>query len=241
MNASFGAAPPGNSSTFDPPNPPRLRVAAVEDDPEQLEFLVQLILRQPALDPIGAFSSSEDAIPVLPSLQPHVVLVDIGLPSMSGTELVRRLKPALPATQFMMLTVIDDTARIVEALEAGATGYLLKKDMPCRLADAIRELHEGGSPMSGSIARQVVLSIQRSNEPRKAPDTPASTPGLTHRERQILELLSAGKLYKEIAAELGIALGTVNTHIRRIYEKLHVHSRHQAMRPTARRDTHQEM
>ncbi|MBL9139435.1 MAG: response regulator transcription factor [Verrucomicrobiales bacterium] len=229
MNEPSQAQAAGTSSVHGHPGSPRLRVAAIEDDPEQLGFLVHLISHYPSLDCVGSFLSSETALPELASLRPDVVLVDIGLPGMSGTELVRHLKPLLPNTQFMMLTVIDDTPRIVAALEAGATGYLLKKDIQRRLADAIHELHEGGSPMSSGIARRVVQSIQHSTATKKAAAGPVSDADLTDRERQILDRLSAGMLYKEIAAELGVALGTVNTHIRHIYEKLHVHSRHQAM------------
>ncbi|MCC7377163.1 MAG: response regulator transcription factor [Verrucomicrobiales bacterium] len=221
--------PPTASLPCQAPSSPRIRVATVEDDTDQLDFVVRHLARFSSFECAGFFRSAEAALQALPLLLPDVVLVDIGLPGMSGTDLVRQVKPRMPRAQFMMLTVIDDAPRIFEALEAGATGYLLKMDIQRRLREAIQDLHQGGSPMSSTIARQVVQSLQKQRPTVKPPDSPQANEHLTDREQQILNRLAAGKLYKEIAAELGIALGTVNTHVRRIYEKLHVHSRHQAM------------
>lgn len=173
-------------------------------------------------------ASAKLATEALPARRPAVVLVDIGLPGQSGIALVASLKSRLPATQSLMLTVCDDSEHVFSALAAGASGYLLKKDAPMELLDAIRDLHAGGSPMSSAIARKVVMRFQpRAPEParRLAPDSP-----LTPREQEILALLGQGFIYKEIAWDLGIGLGTVRTHIRRIYEKLHARNRTEAVR-----------
>lgn len=207
-----------------PASPRPIRVALVEDDAVQRAGIVELLAGAPEIQLAGAWGSAAAALEALPALRPDVGLVDIGLPETSGVELVRLLKPALPGTQFLMLTVVEDVPRVFAALAAGATGYLLKKDAPARLASAIGELHEGGSPMSGSIARQVVLVFQR--EPAQASPEAAS---LTDRERQILDLLAAGRLYKEIGDALDIRLGTVRTYVRRIYEKLHARNRGEAV------------
>lgn len=188
------------------------------------------------LEVAGAWPSAEAAAEGLPGVAPDVVLVDIGLPGASGIDLVRQLKPRLPDTQFMMLTVFEDTDAIFGALGAGATGYLLKKTVPRRLVEAIAELHAGGSPMSGAIARRLIeqfRSVPPSGSPNCGPTTSHSSPPATHlspREHEILALLGKGRLYKEIAKTLGIAQGTVRTHIRRTYEKLHARNRMEAVR-----------
>jgi len=149
--------------------------------------------------------------------------MDINLPRMNGIECVRRLKPLLPETQFIMLTVYEDADHIFNALSAGATGYLLKQ-IPCEeLLAALKQVHAGGSPMSGSIARKVVQAFQT------ARPEPSDQAHLTPREREVLGLLARGYLYKEIANNLNISIPTVNTHIRKIYEKLHVQSRGRAV------------
>ena len=205
-----------------------LRVALIEDDDTQRDEINQLLLADTAMAVIGTWESAESAAASLPGLRPDVVLVDIGLPGQSGIELVQRLQSQLPGTQFMMLTVCDDTERIFRALAAGATGYLLKKDAPAHLLAAIQDLHAGGSPMSSAIARKVVTRFQ---PPARSPArTAAPAPPLSPREQEILELLAQGRLYKDIAEHLGIAYGTVRTHIRRIYEKLQAHNRTQAVR-----------
>jgi DNA-binding NarL/FixJ family response regulator len=152
-----------------------------------------------------------------------VVLMDINLPGMNGVEAVRKLKPALPGTQFVMLTVYEDADHIYNALSAGATGYLLKQTPRDELLSALGDVHRGGSPMTSNIARKVVQSFKQA---------PASVPPgheLSPREQEVLELLARGYLYKEIAERLNISVPTVNTYIRRMYEKLHVRSRAQAV------------
>jgi DNA-binding NarL/FixJ family response regulator len=210
-----------------------IKVALVEDNSDQRDALRFLIKGSPGFACLGAFSTAEEALDKIPLLKPDVVLMDIHLPGMSGTECVRRLKACLPAVRIMMLTVFEDHDRIFEALRAGASAYLLKNTAPARLLEAIQELQAGGAPMSGPIARQVVAAFQQPANGQGAHDA------LSPREQEVLELLNRGYLYKEIADLIGISLGTVNTHIARIYEKLHVHSRAGAMlkiRPGAPRD-----
>ena len=169
------------------------------------------------------------SVAALAADRPDVVLVDINLPGQSGIECVRQLKPRLPATQFAMVTVYEDADRIFQALAVGATGYLLKQTPRAELIAAIRELHAGGSPMSTNIARKVVQSFQAQATRR------AETDSLSSREMEVLQALSRGHTYKQIAADLGISLGTVRTYIQRIYEKLHVHSHAEAVMKFARR------
>jgi len=171
----------------------------------------------------GVFADVESALPRIPEIKPDVAIVDINLPGLSGIECVRQLKPRVPDTQFIMLTVYKDSHHIFDALSAGATGYLVKTTSREALIAALREVHGGGSPMSGNIARKVVQILQESK-----PKLPPSE-SLSKRENDVLELLAQGYLYKEIAEVLGIKIDTVNSYIRRIYEKLHVHSRAQAV------------
>ena len=168
--------------------------------------------------------SAESALAALPSAKPEVVLMDINLPGLNGIECVRQLKPLLPVTQFLMLTVYEDADHIFNALMVGATGYLLKQTPRNELLAALKQVHEGGSPMTSNIARKVVQSFQRQSPAGDTDDVE-----LSPREAEVLELLARGYLYKEIAEALAISLPTVNTYIRRIYEKLHVRSRAQAV------------
>jgi DNA-binding NarL/FixJ family response regulator len=163
------------------------------------------------------------AVVALPTIGPEVILTDINLPGMSGIECVRQLKPLMPKAQFVMLTVYEDADHIFDALAAGATGYLLKQTRRDELVAALREVHAGGSPMTSNIARKVVQSFQKRGSPTGEGEE------LSPREHEVLDLLARGYLYKEIADSIGISLPTVNTYIRRIYEKLHVHSRAQAV------------
>lgn len=200
-----------------------IAVSIVEDDAPARGILADWIRRAPGFRCAGQHASGEAALAALPAEQPAVVLMDINLPKMSGIECVRRLKPLLPDTQFVMLTVYEDADHIYNALAVGASGYLLKRVSREELLTALRDVHGGGSPMSSNIARKVVQSFQR-------PGLQSSEAvELSPREREVLELLARGYLYKEIADTLQISIPTVNTYIRRIYEKLHVRSRYQAV------------
>lgn len=201
-----------------------ISVAIVEDDVPAREILAGWIRDADGFRLAGEYNDAETAIAKLPHEKPSVVLFDINLPGMSGIECVRRLKPSLPDTQFVMVTVYEDANHIFDALSAGATGYLLKQMRRNELLDALKDVHAGGSPMSSQIARKVVQNFFRN-------DTQAGgeSMDLSGREREVLELLARGYLYKEIAELLKISGPTVNTYIRRIYEKLHVRSRAQAV------------
>ncbi len=200
-----------------------IRVSLVEDDPRARRIVAEWLAQAADLELISVFADAEGALQALPQERPAVALVDINLPGQSGIECVRQLKPQLPTTQFVMVTVYEDADQIFEALSAGASGYLLKQTPREELLNAIRQVHQGGSPMSGSIARKVVQLFQHPATAVLPTDT------LSEREREVLELLSRGYLYKEIAESLRISYDTVTTYGRRIYEKLHVHSRAQAV------------
>jgi DNA-binding NarL/FixJ family response regulator len=202
---------------------PAVRVAIIEDDAPLSRIFSGWIRRAEGLALHQVFPDAESALEELPTDPPDVVLVDINLPGLSGIECVRRLKPQLPKTQFVMVTVYEDADKIFSALQAGATGYLVKRTTQEELIAAIAEVHQGGSPMTSNIARKVVQSFQR------IPAADDETAKLSPREREILDLLARGYLYKEIADQLKLSVLTVNAHIRSIYEKLHVHSRAQAV------------
>jgi len=201
----------------------KIRIAMVEDDAGLRQLVSDWLGRESDMLVVAEFGDTETAVIQMASFTPNVVLVDINLPNQNGIECVRQLKPLLPAAQFVMVTMYEDTELIFQALTAGATGYLLKRSVGDELAPAIREVHAGGSPMSGQIARKVVQCFH----------TPISTVPvtavLTEREKQVLKLLVEGQLYKEIAEATGCGMGSVNTFIRRIYEKLHIHSRKEAI------------
>lgn len=201
-----------------------VRVAIVEDQRVLRNGLVALIKGTEGFTLVGAYGSMEEALPRLEADPPDILLADIGLPGMSGSEGVRRLKARLPALQILMLTVYADNSHVFEAICAGASGYLLKDTPPSRLMDALRELREGGAPMSPEVARKVVEMFQR-----VAPPPPAAPHRLSPREVEVLKLLAEGHVCKTAAAELGLSLDTVRFHIRNIYEKLHVHSKSEAV------------
>lgn len=200
-----------------------IAVSIIEDDAPAREILSDWIRRAKEFRCVSQHATAESALMKLPAEKPGVVLTDINLPGLSGIECVRRLKPLLPGTQFVMLTVYEDADHIFNALAAGASGYLLKQTPREELLAALQDVHNGGSPMTSNIARKVVQSFQRSG-----PQFDESA-NLSAREREVLELLARGYMYKEIADKLGISVPTVNTYIRRIYEKLHVRSRAQAV------------
>ena len=196
-------------------------VSIIEDDVPARQILADWIRRSDGFDCVSEHDDAESALSLLPEKKPSVVLVDINLPGMNGIECIRRLKTVLPETQFLMLTVYEDDNHIFKALSAGASGYLLKQTQRQMLLAALKDVHVGGSPMSSSIARKVVQSFRHTPTPGVAELSP--------REQEVLELLARGYLYKEIADSLELSVQTVNTYIRRIYEKLHVRSRSQAL------------
>jgi DNA-binding NarL/FixJ family response regulator len=200
-----------------------ISVSIVEDDAAAREILADWMMHANGFKCVGRHGSVEEASETLPGENPSVVLMDINLPGASGIEGVRKLKPLLPNTQFVMLTVYEDADHVFDALAAGATGYLLKQTRREELLDSIKLVAAGGSPMTGNIARRVVEAFHQ-----KIPTAPSSAE-LSQREREVLELLARGYLYKEIMSSLQVSRGTVNTYIRRIYEKLHVRSRSQAV------------
>lgn len=197
-----------------------IRVFIIEDlDPIREAYEV-LLSWTPGFACVGVAASAEAALEAGVDRLPDVCLLDIGLPGMSGLEALARLREQWPAAEFLVLTVFDDPDRVFEALKAGASGYLVKTTPPADVLDAIRELHAGGAPMSASIARKVVGAFRR-------PD-PASE-GLTPREREVLDHLVAGETVRQIAEALFVSPTTVAFHVRQIYEKLHVHSRAEAV------------
>lgn len=200
-----------------------ITVSIVEDDTAAGKILSAGIDRTPGFRFVSRFGDAESALVALPQDKPDVVLMDINLPGMSGVECVRQLKPLLPGTQFVMLTVYEDADHIFNALTAGAAGYLLKQTPRAELVAAIEDVHRGGSPMTSNIARKVVQSFQQAGASQHEMEN------LSPREQEVLNLLARGFLYKEIAESLGLSVPTVNTYIRRIYEKLQVRSRGQAV------------
>jgi DNA-binding NarL/FixJ family response regulator len=207
----------------DNPRSPSISIALVEDDSDLRSSLASLLKKASGVRVVADYPDSESALQDLPRHKPDVVLMDINLPAMSGVECVRRLKPMLPGTQVLMLTVHDDNDSLFASILAGADGYLLKDTVPSRLLEAIREVNSGGSPMTPQIARRVVQHFRK-----RAPVRP-EVEGLTPREMEVLELLARGDRYKEISERLGLSMDGIRFHIRRIYEKLHVHSRTEAV------------
>jgi DNA-binding NarL/FixJ family response regulator len=205
-----------------------ISISIVEDNDKLRGTLARVLNRADDFRCVSHHPSAEEALKELPKIKPDVVLMDINLPGMNGVECVRQLKPLLPQTQVMMLTVYEDTENIFNALAAGANGYMLKRTSSKELIEAIHEVQRGGSPMTMHIARKVVQSFQKS-----PPAQPAEI--LSEREQQVLDLLSQGLIYKEIADKLQISYETVHTYIRRVYEKLQVRTRTEAVAKFLRR------
>jgi len=204
-----------------------ITISIVEDNDKLRGTLAKVIGRAEGFRFVSDYGTAEDALADLPKVKPEVVLMDINLPGMNGVECVRKLKALLPQTQVMMLTVYEDTENIFNALAAGANGYMLKRTPTKELIEAIREVHRGGSPMTTHIARLVVQSFQK---PAPAPQSGGGDLAeLSEREQQVLDLLAQGLIYKEIADKLNIGYETVHTYIRRIYEKLQVRTRTEAV------------
>ena len=199
-----------------------ITVSLVEDDEALRQTLVQY-LDTPGFLCLSSHGSAEEAIPALARLKPNVILMDINLPRRNGIECVAELKTLVPASRCIMLTAFEENDLIFQALAAGALGYLLKGMRPARLLESIREVHAGGSPMSGQIARKVVAFFQKPLARR-----PIGAQ-LSEREEQVLALLVQGLLYKQIGPQIGVTLATVRTYAQRIYEKLQVHTRTEAV------------
>ena len=206
-----------------------ISVAIVEDLTEVRNGLAELITSDRELFFIESFENAETAIQKLPILQADIVLMDINLPGMSGIECIRSIKEKCPSTQFMMFTVYENDEKVLQALQAGATGYLLKRTEPKRILESIKELNQGGSPMSSNIARKLLNVFFDKKKINKKEI-------LSERENTVLQLLADGLLYKEIAERLNIVHGTVRQHIHNIYEKLHVQNRTEAVNKYFERD-----
>jgi len=206
-----------------------ITVSIVEDNDQLRGTLARVINRAEGFRCLSQYPDAEAAVEALPRDRPDVVLMDINLPGMNGVECVRRLKELAPDSLVIMLTVYEDTENIFNALAAGASGYLLKRTPRAEVLDAIREVHRGGSPMTTHIARKVVQSFQQTGVSTQ------QTESLSPREQEVLDCLSKGFLYKEIADKLSIGYETVHTYIRRIYEKLQVRTRTEAVAKFLRR------
>ena len=205
------------------PAPAPLRVALVEDSSEICEELEYVVSRAAGFSLVCSCRNATTALRKLPGSEPDVVVMDVQLPDGNGIDCIGQLKRVMPRTQFMVLTVHDDADQIFKALQAGASGYLLKRTTPEALLNAMREVKCGGAPMTGEVARKVIESFHRT-----APSGEIAEQ-LTSREEEVMELLAEGYPAKEIATRLGITADTVNAHLKRIYAKLHVHSRIEAV------------
>jgi DNA-binding NarL/FixJ family response regulator len=209
-----------------------ITVCIVDDTNDIRHALEEIVRLSDEYELLGSFASGESAMEKIPVLKPNVVLMDINLGGISGIECVRQLKPKNPDILFMMCTVYEEDEKIFEALSAGANGYILKKTSPIKLLESIRELSEGGAPMSSQIARKVVTAFQNRGPQQEAGFLASSEKNLgvlSNREKEILELLAKGLLYKEISAQLFISQETVRKHVYHIYEKLHVNNRVEAV------------
>ena len=200
-----------------------ITLAIVEDLDEVREGLYQFISLNPEFKVLDTFKTAEEALYEIPKLKPDIVIMDINLPGMNGIDCIRQVKNKTPRSQFMMFTVYENDEKVFEALKAGASGYLLKNTGLVQMIEALKELHDGGSPMSANIARKLVTVF------REQEKNIAQLETLSNRENEILQLLSKGLLYKEIAEQLSISVGTVRQHIHKIYEKLHVQNRTEAI------------
>jgi DNA-binding NarL/FixJ family response regulator len=212
-------SPPLNKSGS--PQPP-IKVVIVEDETWMRENLVRELNNAPGFQCVNRYRTAEEALQGIPADQPDVVLMDINLPGMNGVECIRRLRVNLPEVRCLMLTVYEESEKIFNSLLAGASGYLLKRTSTADLLEAIRQVNDGGAPMSSNIARKVVAYFNEMGEQK------SNTSTLSPREQQVLELLAKGVAYKNIADQFSLSIDTVRMHIKHIYTKLHVHSRSEA-------------
>lgn len=201
----------------------RIKVSIVEDNQQICEGMAFLINSSDTARCISIHRSAEDALKQLPLQPPNVVLMDINLPNMTGIECTQQIKALLPNVQILMLTMYEDSEQVFNSIMAGASGYLVKRTPPAKILEAIQEIHSGASPMSGRIARMMVEHFRHAK--RSAPELE----NLSKREQEVLELLAKGYRYKEIADALSVGFDTVRSHLRSIYDKLHVHSRTEAV------------
>ena len=206
-----------------------ISLSIVEDLDEVREGLKQFISLSPEFRVLDTFKTGEEAVYSIPKLNPDIVIMDISLPGMNGIECIREIRDKVPQTQFMMFTVYENDEKVFEALKSGASGYLLKNTGLVQMIEALKELHNGGSPMSANIARKLV-TVFREQEKKPLP-----VEALSNRENEILQLLAKGLLYKEIADQLSISVSTVRQHIHNIYEKLHVQNRTEAINKAFKR------
>lgn len=204
----------------------KIRVAVFDDNDDRRMSLKYLIGMLPDMDFVGGFPDARDAIKNVSQTRPDVILMDIEMPDVTGIQAVSTIKKAFPEVSILMQTIFDDEAMIFDALKAGASGYLLKKGTPEKVIEGVREAHEGGAPMSPAIAAKVLAFFRSMPETLKEKEQSPEQPdyGLTERQKEILTELVNGSSYKMIAATMNISYNTVNTHIRHVYEKLHVHS-----------------
>ena len=199
-----------------------ITVCIVEDLEDVRNGLAAIINMTDGFKVLQTFSNAEDAVDNLVSLHPDIVIMDIHLPGMSGIECIRRIHERNKSIQFMMFTIYENSDTVFEALEAGASGYILKNSSPAKIVESLRELHQGGSPMNAEIAKKLVTRFQKQTFPENEYH-------LTPKEQKIIELMSKGYLYKEIAFELNNTVNTIKQHIRHIYEKLHVQNKAEAI------------
>ena len=204
-----------------------ISISIVEDMAEVRNSLEKLIQQESGMLLLSSSSNAEEEMPLLLESQPEIVIMDINMPGISGIDCIRQIKDDCPHTQFMIFTIYENDEKVFDALAAGASGYLLKKTPGDKIIEAIEELYKGGSPMSSQIARKVIGYFKENKK--------LGHDGLTNKENEILLLLSKGYLYKEIAQQLSITLGTVTQHIHRIYEKLHVNNRTEAINKVFRK------
>jgi DNA-binding NarL/FixJ family response regulator len=200
-----------------------ITVAIVEDLDEVRDGLKNFLSLSEEFSVLDTFKTAEEALYEVPRMKPDVVIMDISLPGMNGIECIRQIKDKTPSTQFMMFTVYENDEKVFEALKAGASGYLLKNTGLVQLVESLKELHQGGSPMSANIARKLVTLFRDNQKQTEALEI------LSVRENEVLQLLAKGLLYKEIANALSISVATVRQHIHKIYEKLHVQNRTEAI------------
>jgi DNA-binding NarL/FixJ family response regulator len=201
---------------------PGIKICIVEDLKEVMDGMTSLLTLDERFEVLATFPDAEKAAEELPAWQPDIIIMDINLPGMNGIDCIKKVKPQCPNSQFIMFTIYEDDEKVFEALNAGASGYLLKKTPLGKISESLLELYEGGSPMSTQIARKVINRL-RNNESTGNIDV------LSVRENEILHCLATGLLYKEIAATLSISTSTVRQHIHHIYEKLHVQNRTEAL------------